>query len=131
STGQFGPLNEESPRDTAVEGTYSFTHADLGTLKGIAGILSSTGKYGGTLGRIEVEGKTDTPDFRVNVSQHPVALHTDFHAIVDGTDGDTYLAPVKARFLHSSFTANGKVVRVHSGKHDIELNVVLGQARIE
>jgi AsmA-like C-terminal region len=131
STGQFGPLNEESPRNTAVEGTYTFTHADLGTLKGIAGILSSSGKYGGTLGRIEVEGKTDTPDFRVNVSQHPVHLHTDFHAIVDGTDGDTYLQPVKARFLNSWLTARGKVIRVKPRGHDIELNVVLGQARIE
>ncbi len=132
STGQFGPLNEESPRDTAVEGNYSFTDADLGTLKGIAGILSSTGRYGGTLARIEAEGKTDTPDFRIAVSGHPVALHTDFHAIVDGTDGDTYLDPVRARFLHTSFIAKGKVVRVNGVKgHDIELNVVLGQARIE
>ena len=132
STGQFGPLNEESPRDTAVDGNYSFTNADLGTLKGIAGILSSTGNYGGTLGRIEVAGKTDTPDFRIAVSGHPVPLHTDFHAIVDGTDGDTYLDPVRARFLHTSFVAKGKVVRMNGVKgHDIELNVVLGQARIE
>jgi len=61
-----------------------------------------------------------------------VALHTDFHAIVDGTDGDTYLDPVKARFLHSSFTANGKVIRMRNPPgHDIELNVVMDQARIE
>jgi hypothetical protein len=131
STGQFGPLNEVSPRNTAVEGIYSFTNADLGTLKGISGILSSNGNYTGTLGRIAVTGSTDTPNFRVAVSGHPVALHTDFHAIVDGTDGDTYLAPVKARFLHSSFTANGKVVRVNPSGHDIELHVVLGQAQIE
>ncbi len=131
SVGIFGPLNEESPRDSAVEGHYSFTNADLGTLKGIGGILSSTGKYGGTLGRIEVEGQTDTPDFRVAVSGHPVPLHTDFHAIVDGTDGDTYLQPVKARFLHSSFTAQGKVVRVNPQGHNIVLDVVLGHSRIE
>ena len=105
STGLFGPLNETSPRESAVVGTYSFTNADLGTLKGIAGILSSTGQYGGTLGRIEANGQTDTPDFRLNISGHPVPLHTEFHAIVDGTDGDTYLEPVKAHFLHSSFTA--------------------------
>jgi hypothetical protein len=132
STGQFGPLNELSPRDTAVEGNYSFTNADLGTLKGIGGTLSSTGKYGGSLGRIEVAGKTDTPDFRVAVSGHPVPLHTDFHAIVDGTDGDTYLQPVRARILHSSLTARGKIVRVDNPNgHDIELDVVLGHARIE
>jgi hypothetical protein len=132
STGQFGPLNEVSPRDTAVEGNYSFTNADLGTLKGIGGTLSSTGKYGGSLGRIEVAGKTDTPDFRVAVSGHPVPLHTDFHAIVDGTDGDAYLQPVKAQILHSSLTARGKIVRVENPHgHDIELDVVLGHARIE
>jgi hypothetical protein len=132
SDGTFGPFREDSPRETPVAGDYSFTHADLGTLKGISGILSSTGKYHGALGKIEVTGATDTPDFRVNISGHPVALHTDFHAIVDGTDGDTYLDPVKARFLHSSLTAQGKVVRVQNPPgHDIELNVVLDRARIE
>ena len=131
SMGEFGPLNEQNPRDTALQGDYSFTNADLGTLKGIGGILSSTGRYGGTLGRIEVVGKTDTPDFRVNVSGHPVPLHTDFHAIVDGTDGDTYLQPVRARFLHSSFTAQGKVVRVNPHGHNIVLDVLLGHSRIE
>jgi len=132
STGQFGPLNEKKPRDTAVVGDYSFTNANLGTLRGIGGILSSTGSYGGTLGRIEVEGQTDTPDFQIAVSGHPVPLHTEFHAIVDGTDGDTYLNPVKATVLHSSFTASGKVVRMTSPHgHVVELNVVLGRARIE
>jgi hypothetical protein len=132
STGKFGPLNEKSPRDTAVMGDYSFTNANLGTLPGIGGTLSSTGKYGGTLGRIEVEGQTDTPDFRIAVSGHRVPLHTDFHAIVDGTDGDTYLDPVKAKVLNSSFTATGKVVRMNSPPgHDVELYVVLGNAHIE
>jgi len=134
STGLFGPLNEASPRDSAVSGQYSFTNADLGTLKGIGGTLSSTGQYGGTLGRIEVEGQTDTPDFRIAISGHAVPLHTDFHAIVDGTDGDTYLQPVKAKVLHSSFTASGKIVRVPKANghgHDIELEVVLGRSSIE
>jgi hypothetical protein len=132
STGQFGPWNEKSPRDSAVVGDYSFTDADLGTIKGIGGILSSTGKYGGTLGRIEVEGQTDTPDFSIAVSGHRVPLHTEFHAIVDGTDGDTYLDPVKAKLLHSAFTASGKIVRMKNPPgHDVELNVVLGRARIE
>jgi len=132
STGRFGPLNETSPRESAVEGDYSFTHADLGTLPGIGGILSSTGKYSGKLGHIEVDGETDTPDFQIAVSGHRVPLHTDFHAIVDGTDGDTYLDPVKATVLHSSFTARGKIVRVKNPRgHDVELEVLLGQARVE
>ena len=79
-----------------------------------------------------MHGTTDTPDFRIASSGHPVPLHTEFDATVDGTCGDTYLHPVKASFLHSSFTANGSVVRLGTGKgHDIELNVVLDHARIE
>lgn len=132
SSGLFGPLNENSPRDSAVQGDYAFTNADLGTLKGIGGILSSTGHYEGTLGRIEVEGETDTPDFRVAVSGHRLSLHTDFHAIVDGTDGDTYLDPVNAAFLHSSLTARGKVVRIKSGHgHEIDLDIAIDHAAIQ
>jgi hypothetical protein len=132
STGSFGPLNELSPRDSAVEGDYSFTNADLGSIRGIGGMLTSTGRYGGTLGRIEVTGATDTPDFQIAVSGHGVPLHTDFHAIVDGTDGDTYLEPVRARFLQTSFTASGKIVRVKDPPgHQIDLDVAMSRGSIE
>jgi uncharacterized protein involved in outer membrane biogenesis len=132
SQGLFGPFDETEPRDTPVSGQYSFTHADLSTFRGVSGILSSTGNYQGTLGKIEVKGMTDTPDFRLATGGHPVDLKTDFHAIVDGTDGDTYLEPVGARFLDSSLTASGKVIRtVEPHGHDVELNVVIDHARIE
>jgi hypothetical protein len=132
SEGLFGPWQQDAPRDTPVQGDYSFSNADLSTIKGIGGILSSTGEYSGNLGNIVVHGSTETPDFRVASSGHPVPLHTEFHAIVDGTNGDTYLRPVNATFLHSSFSASGSVVRVRSPHgHDIELDVVLKGARIE
>lgn len=132
SVGVFGPWKEDAPRDTPVQGHYAFTHADLGTIKGIAGTLSSTGEYTGTLDAIAVEGSTDTPDFRIASSGHPVALHTQFHALVDGTTGDTYLRPVNASFLDTSLTATGWVVRVKNPHgHDIELDVVLHRARIQ
>src|SRR5580692_11997185 len=132
SNGLFGPWQQDSPQDTPVQGDYSFTNADLSTIKGIGGILSSTGQYSGTLGNIVVHGKTDTPDFRIATGGHAVPLRTEFHAVVDGTSGDTYLRPVHATFLHSSLTANGSVVRVSTPKgHDIELDVVLDHAQIE
>ena len=65
SKGEFGPFNPAEPRESPVHGDYTFSHADLGTLKGIAGILSSAGHYDGTLGRIVADGETDTPDFRI------------------------------------------------------------------
>ena len=132
SSGMFGPFNERSPRDTAVSGDYRFTDADLGTIRGLGGILNSEGHYSGKLDRIAVEGETNTPNFRLTVSGHRVPLHTEFKAIVDGTDGDTYLESVRAKLQHSLIIANGKVVRMKSVHgHDIELNVSLNQANIE
>jgi len=132
STGLFGPWQPDSPRDTAVSGTYSFDHADLATINGLGGILSSTGKYTGILDKIVVDGSTDTPDFRIAISGHPVPLHTDFHATVDGTSGDTYLQPVKARILSSSLVANGSVVRVKDPNgHRVQLEVVMDKGKID
>ena len=132
SSGSFGPWQPDSPRDTPVSGTYSFNDADLGTIKGIAGILSSTGKYHGILDNIVVDGATDTPDFRIAISGRPVPLHTDFHAIVDGTNGDTYLQPVKAKILNTWMTANGSVVRIKDPKgHLVELDVVIERGKID
>jgi hypothetical protein len=132
SSGSFGPWQTTSPRDTPVRGTYSFNNADLGTIKGIGGILSSTGQYEGTLDNIVVNGTTDTPDFRITTSGRPTPLHTDFHAIVDGTSGDTYLQPVKARILNSWLMAKGSVVRTKdpAGRR-VELDVTIAKGEIE
>ncbi len=132
STGSFGPFELRSPHETPVSGHYTFSNADLATTKGITGILSSTGDYHGTLGNILVDGETDTPDFALDVSDHPVPLHTDYHAIVDGTTGDVTLDPVHAKLLNSTFTATGSVTRIKGiPGHDVELNVVMDDARIE
>jgi hypothetical protein len=131
SSGLFGPWQPDSPRDTPVSGTYSFDHADLGTIKGIGGILSSTGKYAGVLDKITVDGTTDTPDFHIAISGRNVPLHTEFHAIVDGTNGDTYLQPVKARILGSWLVANGSVVRMKPHGHRVELDVVMDKGKID
>lgn len=132
SQGSFGPWQADSPRDTQVRGAYSFTHADLATIKGISGILSSTGQYAGSLDQIVVDGTTDTPDFRVATGGQAVPLHTVFHAIVDGTSGDTYLQPVNAKLLHSFITAQGSVTRTKKvkGRH-IQLEVAIDNGRME
>ena len=132
TTGNFGPWNADEPSDSPVNGSYSFTHADLSTTHGIAGMLSSEGKYSGQLDTIVVDGTTDTPDFSLDVSGHKVDLKTQFHAIVNGTNGNTYLQPVKAHFLHTDITASGDVVRATGVPgHDIHLDVTIDKGRIE
>ncbi len=129
--GHFGPWQSRQPRSTALDGDYTFDHADLNTIKGLGGTLSSTGHFYGQLGYITVDGTTDTPDFSLDVSNHPMPLHTKFHAYVDGTSGDTTLAPVQARLGNSTFTAQGIVMHVAGGGHDIALTVNMPAGRIE
>jgi hypothetical protein len=140
STGSFGPWVKDDPGESAVSGDYTFSHADLATFKGIAGILESTGHYEGTLRNLTVDGVTDTPDFRLTMFGTALPLHTKFHARVDGTNGDTWLEPVEATLGHSHFTAEGPIVRVAAtgadGKlretgRDIALKVNVDKARIE
>jgi hypothetical protein len=130
--GTFGPWNSFEPGDTSVSGSYNFANAALGPLPGIAGTLSSTGKYSGQLSQLEVEGTTDTPNFSIDPIGRPVPLHTEFSATVDGTDGDTYLHPVRATLLRSVIIAKGSVTRSSSKQgHLISLDILAPRARLE
>jgi hypothetical protein len=132
ATGTFGPWRRDDPGETALTGTYTFNQADLGTVKGIDGHLNSIGTFDGQLARIGVKGETHTPDFTVNVSGNPVSLDTRFEAIVDGTDGDTYLNTVSASFLKTSLTAQGAIVGAEGVKgRTVKVHVKIDNGRIE
>jgi AsmA-like protein len=130
--GTFGPWRREDPGTTPLAGQYTFDNVVLSTVKGIAGALTSTGTFEGQLNRIGVKGTTHSPDFRVNVSANTVPLDTRFEAVVDGTDGDTYLNMVDANFLHTALTARGAIVGAEGVKgRTIQLNVKIDDGRIE
>ncbi len=132
SSGTFGPWNPDAPGLTPVSGTYTYKNADLGHFKGIAGILSSEGSYGGVIQEITVDGATDTPDFSVNSGRHPVDLSTTFHAIVDGANGDTLLQPVDSHFGKTTVHTTGSIAGTPGKKgKTISLDVNATQARIE
>ncbi len=153
STGTLGPWQVADPGETPITGDYRFDHADLSIFKGIAGILTSTGHYQGTLRDLVVDGEADVPDFRLSHFGNAQPLSTRFHARVDGTNGDTWLEPVHAILGRSRFTTEGKIVRVFAGHpkdeslslearagesptvrvlgHDIALKVNVAQGRVE
>jgi hypothetical protein len=132
SSGIFGPWNADVPSQTPVSGNFAFEKADLGVFPGIAGILSSKGSYQGVLDQIRVDGTTDTPDFQITLAGHPADLATTFHAMVDGTDGDTFLQPVEAHFGQTDLLAQGSVEGTAGKKgKTITLDVSASHARIE
>ena len=132
TSGTFGPWNVAHPARTPITGKYNFANANLDTIEGLAGVLSSTGEFRGPINRIQVDGTTDTPKFQIDAGGLPVPLKTQFTAIVDGSDGDTYLQRVNASFLNTSMIAKGAVIGLE-GVHgrQIEVDVDMQNGRIE
>lgn len=132
TNGRFGPWQREDPGATPLSGHYTFDDADLDTIKGIGGILDSTGDFSGQLNRIAVKGETSTPDFQIDISSQPMPLNTKFEAVVDGTDGDTYLTNVSAMLHETSITAKGAVTGTRGVKgRTVKLDVQINEGRIE
>ncbi len=130
--GTFGPWHKDEPRLTPIRGDYLFGSANLDTIKGIGGTLSSAGTYKGTLERIDVTGHTETPDFVIDIAGHPMPLTTTFAAVVDATNGDTWLERVEAKIGNTTILAQGAVVRAREvkGRH-IALDVQIENGRLE
>jgi len=132
ATGNFGPWHPNEPSLTPLSGDYVFTHADLYPFPGIGGTLHSTGRFEGVLERIVADGQTSTRDFSLDVSGRPVPLETQFHAVIDGTTGDTALDPVRARLLNSIIVARGGVFGMPEKKgRAVLLDVTVNPGRLE
>lgn len=130
--GVFGPWVKRDPGQTPLGGNYSFNHADLNTIKGIGGMLDSIGDFSGSLEEIDVKGTTTTPDFMIDVGATPVPLQTTFHAVVDGTNGNTYLKQVDAKLQDTAITAAG-AIESHPGVkgRSVTLDVTIPNGRIQ
>jgi hypothetical protein len=130
--GHFGPWDFDEPSSTKVDGHYDFQHADLSVFPGISGILSSLGDYKGELNDITVDGTTDVPDFQLDRGGQPVHLTTKFHAIVNGTNGNTYLQPVNGHFLNTDIVTSGEVAGQKGKKgKTISLDVNMQKAFVQ
>ncbi len=106
--GQFGPWNDSDIAQTVLTGAYQFSDADLATLGGIAGILSSQGSFDGPAAALRVQGKTDTPDYRVKKANHPVHLKTAFQAVVDCRNGNVELQSIRVQFEKTTAAVQGR-----------------------
>ena len=111
AAGEFGPWKPDDPGATPTSGEYTYNDVDLGVFHGISGTLQAKGKFHGPLGRIETEGAIDVPNFHVDKSGSVVPLRVSYHATVNGTNGETALDPVEARFLRTTLIARGAIAK--------------------
>jgi len=123
--GQFGPWDTADIAATPLSGTYTFRDAKLRSLGGIAGTLSSQGRFAGPARALRVQGTTDTPDFEVKSAAHPVHLRTQFQAEVNCTNGDVNLQSIRGEVEKTSFAVAGEVAgktNPHSKVASLQVN---------
>jgi len=130
--GTFGPWRRDDPTSTPLDGEYEFTDADLSTINGIGGTLSSKGTYAGELTEITAKGTTDTPDFSLDLGGRPVPLTTTFVARINGTNGTTELTSVDAKLRNTPIQVTGAITNLPGpGRRDVNLQVKIEDGRIE
>src|SRR6185436_10769454 len=77
-------------------------------------------------------GETQTPDFMITMAQQPVPLSTKYHAIVDGTNGNTTLERIDATFLKTSIVAIGGVYDIEGlPGRVVTLDVTMDEGHLE
>ena len=130
-SGHFGPWNSSSPETTALEGDYSLERADMSVFHSVAGLVSSTGKFSGTVDNLGVQGETSTPELTVTKTHHGLPLKTDFVGRVNAATGDVFLPKVKARFGKDELDVHGTIGRDQSGQRVANLEIECDQGRIE
>jgi hypothetical protein len=106
SDGKIGPWNEADPGSTPVSGSYTYWNVNLGFFQGIQGTLSSSGKFGGTIGQIQSDGDVAVPDFHLSGGSQTVPLSAKYEALVNGTNGDTELQKVQLNFERTTVFVN-------------------------
>ncbi len=124
--GSFGPWFAPDPGDTPLKGDYTFDKANLGIFHAIAGTLTSTGTFDGTLDTVHARGEASVPNFRLKSVGNSIPLQTQFEVLVDGTNGNTVLQPVHARLGRTSFTTTGAVIKhENQARRTVSLKVLM------
>jgi hypothetical protein len=109
SDGVFGPWNPHDPGRSSLQGSYSYTGANLAALKKVVGTLNSTGSFTGTLKEVHAIGKADVSDFKVAGTAHARALKAGYRASIDGVHGDVSLEDVTAQFDGTMLDVKGSI----------------------
>ena len=129
--GSFGPWDVEAARDTPIRGDYLFENADMSTIRGLEGTLSSEGTFEGSVAEMSASGRARIPEFALTVGD-VVPLDVEFETFVGDKGGDIRLEHVDARFLSSRLLATGAIVRsVEESGRRIEIHAEATTARVE
>jgi hypothetical protein len=132
SQGSFGPWNPKDVGGVPAHGSFRYDNVNLGFYKEVSGTLTANGKFEGNLGRLDVTGTADVPQFRVVDTSHQRRLLVNYETAVNATNGDVELTQVRADFDRTSLLVKGSItgVRGHPGKN-VAVDISSSHGRIE
>jgi len=133
SYGWIGPANDKkNMRDMPISGAYVLKNADLGVFESLGGKVSSQGNFSGTLGRLNVEGNMNTPDFEVKEAGHRIPISTQFRGVVDLKNGDVSFPSLQAKLGRTSLAATATILGKNGGNSKtVTLNVLQGHGDVQ
>lgn len=108
SHGTFGPLNAKQMAMTPVTGNFTFTSVNLHDVGDISGTMSAAGQFHGSLGALEAQADTLTPEFSVDGGR-PTRVAASIRCTVNGTNGDVAMREIEARIGATTIQASGSV----------------------
>ncbi len=124
--GSFGPLVPARLGAMPVSGAFSFAPVLLAQIHGLGGTMSANGSFGGALGAIQAEAKTDTPDFSVHRGR-PTHVNATIHTTINGLNGDVHLQSIEARTGRTTVHATGDIAGSPKSTH-LDIHVERGRA---
>jgi hypothetical protein len=132
ASGQLGPWNAYDPSATPLQGNYQMPHCDLSSLPGLQGLLSSMGRFQGSLRRFQIAGDADAAALSLSSSGHPEPFRASFQAALDTSNGSATIGQMAGTLQRSSFTASGVVRNIQDdGTRDIVFDLSMKQGRLE
>lgn len=106
--GSLGPINAKNMEASPVTGEFTFTSVALHDVGEIQGTLSSSGRFNGTLGKIDAEATSNTPDFAVE-NGHPSPVEAAVRCTIDGRNGDVVIQGIEAKTGATTVNVAGSV----------------------
>ena len=132
TTGTLGPWQTTDPRATPIQGTFTFDHRSVASVRGLRGILSMQARYHGTLAQLQTEGDTQDPAFGLDISAHTIPLRTHYLMTIDAVQGIVHLQSVDAHFLHTEFQLRGDITKhANPDGYVLDLALHVPEGRIE
>jgi hypothetical protein len=132
ASGRLGPWNAHDPSLTPLQGTYTMPHCDLAAVPGLMGVISSQGRFQGTLRRLNIAGEANAAQVSISLSGRTEPLHARFQATLDTSDGSAAIEQVNGALQSSGFVAIGIVHNVENDRlRGIALDISFSQGRLE